>query len=43
MFASPISVRPGPVVERDGFCFADLLPDRRTGTVAGASAAESTA
>jgi uncharacterized protein (TIGR00290 family) len=26
MFARPIDVRPGEVVERDGFVFADLLP-----------------
>jgi len=26
MFAAPIPVMPGPVVERDGFHFADLLP-----------------
>jgi len=26
MFASPLAVEPGPVVERDGFHFADLLP-----------------
>ena len=27
MFAAPIPVRTGEVVERDGFVFADLLPD----------------
>ena len=27
MFAAPISVRVGEVVERDGFVFADVLPD----------------
>jgi diphthamide synthase (EF-2-diphthine--ammonia ligase) len=26
MFRAPIAVRGGPVVERDGFVFADLLP-----------------
>jgi uncharacterized protein (TIGR00290 family) len=26
MFHSPIPITRGPVVERDGFCFADLLP-----------------
>jgi diphthamide synthase (EF-2-diphthine--ammonia ligase) len=26
MFDVPIPVAPGPVVERDGFAFADLLP-----------------
>ncbi len=26
MFASPVAVTPGEVVERDGFVFADLLP-----------------
>ena len=26
MFAVPVPVIPGPVVERDGFVFADLLP-----------------
>ena len=26
MFSSPIATIPGPVVERDGFVFADLLP-----------------
>jgi uncharacterized protein (TIGR00290 family) len=26
MFARPIEVAPGPVVERDGFVFADVLP-----------------
>ena len=26
MFASPLSVLPGEIVERDGFAFADLLP-----------------
>jgi uncharacterized protein (TIGR00290 family) len=29
MFAAPIAVEAGPVVERDGFVFADLLPARR--------------
>lgn len=29
MFARPIAVRPGDVVERDGFLFADVLPDER--------------
>ncbi|MAE95573.1 MAG: ATP-binding protein [Deltaproteobacteria bacterium] len=29
MFASPIAVRSGEVVERDGFVFADLLPQER--------------
>jgi diphthamide synthase (EF-2-diphthine--ammonia ligase) len=28
MFACPIAVTPGEQVERDGFCFADLLQDR---------------
>jgi len=28
MFARPIPIRNGEVVERDGFVFADLLPDR---------------
>ena len=28
MFSKSLSVRNGPVVERDGFFFADLLPDR---------------
>jgi len=27
MFSRPVRVKPGPVVERDGFVFADLLPD----------------
>lgn len=27
MFSRPIRVRPGPVVERDGFFFADLMPE----------------
>jgi uncharacterized protein (TIGR00290 family) len=27
MFAHPLAVRPGAVVEREGFVFADLLPD----------------
>jgi uncharacterized protein (TIGR00290 family) len=27
MFASPIPVRTGPVVERDGFWFADVVPE----------------
>jgi len=27
MFSAPLAVRPGPVVERDGFVFADLAPD----------------
>lgn len=27
MFAEPIAVRPGNIVERDGFVFADLIPD----------------
>jgi uncharacterized protein (TIGR00290 family) len=27
MFRMPISVRPGEIVERDGFVFADLLPE----------------
>jgi uncharacterized protein (TIGR00290 family) len=27
MFASPVPIRTGPVLERDGFCFADVLPD----------------
>jgi diphthamide synthase (EF-2-diphthine--ammonia ligase) len=27
MFARPIATTPGEVVERDGFVFADLLPD----------------
>ncbi len=26
MFDTPVAVTPGPVVERDGFVFADLLP-----------------
>ncbi len=26
MFHSPITITPGPVLHRDGFCFADLLP-----------------
>jgi len=26
MFRRPVPVRAGPVVERDGFVFADLLP-----------------
>jgi uncharacterized protein (TIGR00290 family) len=26
MFAAPVAVRPGEIVERDGFVFADLLP-----------------
>ena len=26
MFHAPLSVTPGEVVERDGFCFADVLP-----------------
>lgn len=26
MFAAPISVKPGEVVERDGFIFADIIP-----------------
>jgi hypothetical protein len=26
MFERPIAVRAGPIVERDGFRFADLLP-----------------
>jgi uncharacterized protein (TIGR00290 family) len=28
MFSAPIPVRTGPVVERDGFCFADVVPRR---------------
>jgi uncharacterized protein (TIGR00290 family) len=32
MFAAPLGVRPGPVVTRDGFCFADLLPDMPAAT-----------
>jgi len=32
MFRRPIRVRPGEVVERDGFVFADLLPDQEEGT-----------
>jgi hypothetical protein len=31
MFDHPLNVRPGPVVERDGFVFADLELVRRTG------------
>ncbi len=27
MFAAPLKVRPGPIVERDGFVFADLIPE----------------
>ena len=27
MFRSPIAVRPGEIVERDDFVFADLLPE----------------
>lgn len=27
MFVAPIPVRPGEIVERDGFVFADLVPD----------------
>lgn len=27
MFAEPVRVRPGPIVERDGFIFADLTED----------------
>jgi diphthamide synthase (EF-2-diphthine--ammonia ligase) len=27
VFSSPIAVRTGEVVERDGFVFADVLPD----------------
>jgi diphthamide synthase (EF-2-diphthine--ammonia ligase) len=27
MFSAPVAVRAGAVVRRDGFCFADLLPD----------------
>ena len=27
MFRAPVGVRPGEVVERDGFVFADLVPD----------------
>ena len=30
MFRTPVPVRPGEVVERDGFVFADLLPDGAT-------------
>jgi hypothetical protein len=26
MFAKPLAVAPGEVVERDGFVYADLLP-----------------
>jgi len=26
MFAAPVAITPGEVVERDGFVFADLLP-----------------
>jgi len=26
MFAAPVAVVPGEVVERDGFAFADLIP-----------------
>jgi diphthamide synthase (EF-2-diphthine--ammonia ligase) len=29
MFARPIAVRVGEIVERDGFVFADLLPEPR--------------
>ena len=29
MFRHPIAVRPGEIVERDGFVFADLLPDNQ--------------
>lgn len=28
MFREPVPIRPGPVVERDGFCFADVLPGK---------------
>jgi uncharacterized protein (TIGR00290 family) len=27
MFTAPIPVRTGPVVEREGFCFADVVPE----------------
>jgi hypothetical protein len=27
MFTDPIRVLPGPVIERDGFVFADLVPE----------------
>lgn len=30
MFREPLRVTVGEVVERDGFCFADLVPDRAT-------------
>jgi uncharacterized protein (TIGR00290 family) len=36
MFREPIAARPGPVVHRDGFVFADFLPDRGA-VVAGAT------
>ena len=34
MFASPVRVARGEVVERDGFCFADLLPAGEVGAPA---------
>jgi uncharacterized protein (TIGR00290 family) len=34
-FRRPVKVRPGEVVSRDGFVFADLLPDRNDATETG--------
>jgi diphthamide synthase (EF-2-diphthine--ammonia ligase) len=31
MFESPLAIRLGEIVERDGFVFADLVPERRAG------------
>jgi diphthamide synthase (EF-2-diphthine--ammonia ligase) len=35
MFDSPLAVRLGEVVERDGFVFADLISDLAPGSAAG--------
>ena len=39
MFARPIGVKTGPVVERDGFVFADVLPAEEPGERGGGGAA----
>ena len=40
MFTEPVAIRPGEVVERDGFVFADLLPEDETDQRGGAEGAE---
>jgi diphthamide synthase (EF-2-diphthine--ammonia ligase) len=35
VFRCPIAVRPGEVVERDGFVFADVVPEQPIGDEAG--------